>query len=310
MRGRVIKATGSWYNVLDDQGQVHAARIKGKMRLQERRSSNPVVIGDFVELEAGEQNGDQTITTVLPRENYIIRQGARHRTAEHIMAANLSQSVIVATFSLPRTSPGFIDRFMLTSNAYHIPVIIVLNKCDLWTAEESELAGEWRAIYEPLGCPVFTVSALQNLHLEPLREQLKGRVSVVSGHSGVGKSSLLNALYPELALKVGELSRWNKKGQHTTTFTEMFPLPGGGFLIDTPGIKEFGILDFDKAEVSHYFPEMQRLRGECRFHNCLHIQEPGCAVKAAVEKGLIHASRYNSYLGIVQELEDDERIYD
>ncbi|TSA51089.1 MAG: ribosome small subunit-dependent GTPase A [Sphingobacteriales bacterium] len=310
MKARIIKATGSWYNCLTDDGKIISCRIKGKLRLEERRTTNPVVIGDFVEMEMEENSDNGVINEILKRNNYIIRQGSRHRTAEHILAANLDQSVIVVTFNSPRTSSGFVDRFLVTSLAYHIPAVLVLNKMDLWNDEEKQTALAWKNVYEDIGCKVIFTSAETKENISELKKLLSGKVSLISGHSGAGKSSLINSIYPEMNLRTGELSNWSMKGQHTTTFTEMFPLPDGGFIIDSPGIKEFGILDLEKAEVSQFFPEMERYLHDCKFNNCLHVNEPDCAVKKKLEEGFISPSRYNSYLSILEEIDSDKKIYD
>ena len=311
MKGRVIKSTGSWYNVRFEDGTIRQCRIKGKMRLVDRRSTNPVVIGDWVEVEAGARGDeDMQIKEVLPRNNYIIRQSAKHRTAEHILAANLDQALLVASIVEPMTPVGFIDRYLVTATAYHVPAIVVFNKYDIYDEEALEKLDTLTQTYESAGYKVLVTSVEKNLGIEAVKEQLKDQLTLMSGNSGVGKSSLINAIAPELDLVTGEISEVHFKGTHTTTFAEMFPLSFGGDIIDTPGIKEFGILDLEKAEVSHYFPEMDKRRHECRFHNCVHISEPGCAVLKAVENGEIAITRYGSYLGIIEEIETDEKIYD
>lgn len=284
------------------------ARVKGKLRLIDRRTTNPVNIGDRVVVEIGE--GDAVIEEILPRENYIIRQSSRNRTAEHILACNLDQALIMATLSQPRTSTGFIDRFLATATAYHVPALIVLNKMDLYDEQELQFAEEVKSMYHTIGYGVILTSVNDRVGIEEIKNLMKDKISLLAGHSGVGKSTLINAVVPELNLKTAEIASYTEKGKHTTTFAEMFELPFGGFIIDTPGIKEFGILDFEEAEVSHYFPEMEKRLHDCKFHNCLHINEPGCAVKDAVEHGEIAMSRYENYLSIVHELKTDEKIYD
>lgn len=308
MKGRVTKSTGSWYNVRLDDGTMVQARVKGKLRLIDRRTTNPVNIGDRVVVEIGE--GDAVIEEILPRENYIIRQSSRNRTAEHILACNLDQALIMATLSQPRTSTGFIDRFLATATAYHVPALIVLNKMDLYDEQELQFAEEVKSMYHTIGYGVILTSVNDRVGIEEIKNLMKDKISLLAGHSGVGKSTLINAVVPELNLKTAEIASYTEKGKHTTTFAEMFELPFGGFIIDTPGIKEFGILDFEEAEVSHYFPEMEKRLHDCKFHNCLHINEPGCAVKDAVEHGEIAMSRYENYLSIVHELKTDEKIYD
>lgn len=308
MQGRVIKSTGSWYQVKMDNGAVISCRIKGKLRLIERRTTTPVNIGDLVMVNIEE--GDATIQEVLPRSNYIIRQSTHNRTAEHIIAANLDQAIIMATIALPRTSTGFIDRFLVTATAYHIPCIVLFNKTDLYNESEQEQVAQLANIYRQAGFMVVATSAEKNTGVDEVRSLLQGKISLLAGHSGVGKSTLINKIDSKLQLKTAEVAAYNQKGKHTTTFAEMFELPFGGFIIDTPGIKEFGVLDFEAAEVAQYFPEMEKRMHDCRFNNCLHINEPGCAVKAALENGDIAMSRYENYLSIIQELNTDEKIYD
>ena len=308
MKGIITKSTGSWYNVRLEDGNYVQARVKGKLRLVDRRTTNPVNIGDRVLIEMEE--GDSVISEVLPRENYIIRQSSRHRTAEHIIACNLDQAILMATISQPRTSSGFIDRFLVTATAYHIPSVIIFNKLDLYKEKERRILDEMKKIYKNAEYRVVITSAETGEGVEEVQELMKNKTSLLAGHSGVGKSTLINKIVPEMNLKVGELSGYHEKGKHTTTFAEMFELPFGGFIIDTPGIKEFGILDFEESEVSHYFPEMEKRLHDCRFNNCLHINEPGCAVKDGVEKGEVAISRYENYLSIIHELKTDEKIYD
>ncbi len=308
MQGRVIKSTGSWYQVKMDNGAVISCRIKGKLRLIERRTTTPVNIGDLVMVNIEE--GDATIQEVLPRSNYIIRQSTHNRTAEHIIAANLDQAIIMATIAMPRTSTGFIDRFLVTATAYHIPCIVLFNKTDLYNESEQEQVAQLANIYRQAGFMVVATSAEKNTGVDEVRSLLQGKISLLAGHSGVGKSTLINKIDSKLQLKTAEVAAYNQKGKHTTTFAEMFELPFGGFIIDTPGIKEFGVLDFEAAEVAQYFPEMEKRMHDCRFNNCLHINEPGCAVKAALENGDIAMSRYENYLSIIQELNTDEKIYD
>jgi len=308
MKGVITKSTGSWYNVRLENGNYIQARVKGKLRLVDRRTTNPVNIGDRVMIEMEE--GDSVIAEVLPRENYIIRQSSRHRTAEHIIACNLDQAILMATISQPRTSSGFMDRFLVTATAYHIPAVIVFNKLDLYNEKALSVLNEMKKIYTNAGYRILVTSAETNAGVAELKEVMTNKTSLLAGHSGVGKSTLINKIVPEMNLKVGELSGYHEKGKHTTTFAEMFELPFGGFIIDTPGIKEFGILDFEESEVSHYLPEMEKRLHDCRFNNCLHINEPGCAVKEAVEQGEIPISRYENYLSIIHELKTDEKIYD
>ncbi len=298
MRGIVTKSTGSWYQVMDDDGQNYECRIKGKFRTQGIKTTNPIAVGDFVEfeLEPGQQSG--VINTLLPRRNYIIRRSVNLSKQTQIIGANLDQALLVVTLASPATSTGFIDRFLVTAEAYSIPAILVFNKLDLFSDEGLEILAEYMGLYEGLGYPCYAVSALKGEHIQELRELLKDKTTLVSGHSGVGKSTLINAVVPGLELKTGIISEWSDKGKHTTTFAEMIMLPFGGKLIDTPGIRELGIVDIEPQELSHYFPEMRALMNQCKFHNCRHINEPGCAVLEALENGGIDPSRYDSYLSI------------
>ncbi len=308
MKGVVIKSTGSWYDVRLEDGRHLQARVKGKLRLVDRRTTNPVIIGDRVLIES--ENHDAVIAEVLPRDNYIIRQSSRHRAAEHIIACNLDQAFLMATITQPRTSSGFIDRFLVTATAYHVPTVIVFNKLDLYDGKELRTLDEWKQLYDAIGYRVVATSVVTNTGVEEVKAMMTNKTSLLAGHSGVGKSTLINKIVPELNLKIGELSGYHEKGRHTTTFAEMHELPFGGFIIDTPGMKEFGILDFEESEVSQYFPEMAERLHQCRFNNCLHINEPKCAVKEAVESGEIALSRYENYLSIIHELKTDEKIYD
>jgi ribosome biogenesis GTPase / thiamine phosphate phosphatase len=310
LKGIVTKSTGSWYTVRTEDNTYIECRIKGKFRLEDRRSSNPITVGDRVNIEAEEDKITSVITEIHPRKNYIIRQSSKSRTAEHIIAANLDQAIVLVTISMPRTSAGFIDRFLVTAGAYHVPSVIIFNKTDIYSKKEKEKLNEFISIYEKAGYKVLSISALKGDNVIEVEDLLKGKITLISGHSGSGKSTLINKIYPEFKLKTGAISTIHEKGMHTTTFAEMLELPSGGFIIDTPGIKEFGILDFEPAEVSQFFPEMTKLASQCKFNDCLHINEPKCAVKEAVISGEISESRYNSYLGIIAELQTDEKIYD
>ncbi len=298
MRGLVTKSTGSWYLVLGPDGVRYECRIKGKFRTHGIKSTNPVAVGDWVlfELEPGQQKG--IITELEPRKNYIIRKSVNLSKQTQIIGANLDQAILVVTLASPATSTGFIDRFLVTAEAYSIPAILIFNKLDLFSEEGLELLHEFMELYEHLGYPCYAVSALEGEHIEEVRNLLKDKTTVLSGHSGVGKSTLVNAVVPEAAMKTGDISDWSDKGKHTTTFAEMIELPFGGKLIDTPGIRELGIVDIEPQELSHFFPEMRALLNQCKFHNCRHINEPGCAVLQAVEAGEIEPSRYDSYISI------------
>jgi len=298
MHGLVTKSTGSWYQVLDDQGNRYECRIKGKFRTHGIKTTNPIAVGDRVEFEIEQGLQSAIITKLEPRKNYIIRRSVNLSKQTQIIGANLDQAFLVVTLASPPTSTGFIDRFLVTAEAYHIPASLVFNKLDLFSEEGLEILAEYIDIYEELGYTCYTVSALEKENIDDLNEALKDKITLISGHSGVGKSTLINAIIPGLELKTGMISDWSDKGKHTTTFAEMIDLPFGGKLIDTPGIREFGIVDIEPQELSHYFPEMRKLLNQCKFHNCRHINEPGCAVLDALENGEIEPSRYDSYLSI------------
>ncbi len=305
MKGVVYKSTGSWYTVKDETGKMHNARLKGVFKIDDISSTNPIAVGDEVELEVeSETENSAIIGTIIPRRNYINRQSPRAKHQHHIIAANLDQSMLVATLKEPRTSQGFIDRFLVASEAYHVPAVIVFNKTDLYKKKEEEKLAEWKAMYEAVGYTVLSVSVKENKGIEAVAAQLKNKTTLISGHSGVGKSSLLNAILPQLQIRTQDVSGWSGKGLHTTTFAEMYDLPVGGSIIDTPGMREFGMVDISKQELSHYFPEMCKRLGKCQFNNCLHINEPGCAIKEAVVSGAIAEDRYVSYYGILESIEE------
>ncbi len=307
MKGRVIKSTGSWYIVQTDS-QLVSARLKGKFKQDELKLTNPIAVGDWVILEKEPNLETAIITEILPRDNYVIRKSTRKQHFSHIIASNLDQAMLVITMKNPRTSLGFIDRFLVSTESFRIPAILVVNKMDLLAGESAE---DWlldiHEIYEPLGYKVIEVSALYTENPKELFQPiLANNTTLISGHSGVGKSTLLNALIPEAAQSTKEISSFSDKGVHTTTFAELFPLEYEGSLIDTPGIKEFGILDVDDFELSHYFPEMRKYLGQCKYNNCQHVNEPGCMVLKKLEEGYIHPYRYDSYLNILNE-EDNRR---
>jgi len=306
MKGLVYKSTGSWYILRDPSGRSWNARTKGVLKLEDITSTNPVAVGDWVDFEI-ESDAQSTalIDQILPRHNYINRQSPRHKHQHHIVAANLDQTVLVVTIREPRTSQGFIDRFLVAAEMYHVKPVLVFNKSDLYRAKELQLFEALRDMYQPLGYPVLLVSAEKQEGLAELNAVLKDKTTLLSGHSGVGKSSLLNVLFPGMNRKTQDVSGWSGKGQHTTTFAEMFDLPQGGKIIDTPGMREFGIVDLSKQELSHYFPEMKNRIQNCQFNNCLHSNEPGCAIKDAVNQGLIHEDRYVSYRTILDSFEEE-----
>lgn len=300
MNATVYKSTGNWYIVKDDKGNQYNARLLGKFKIDGLTSTNPIAVGDRVTIEPeNELEHSVTITGIEKRENYITRTSPANRHQHHIVASNLDQSLLFATLKDPKTSLGFIDRFLITSEAYHIPSVIVFNKSDLYRKKEAERFAEVKAIYERIGYKVLSMSIEKGDGVEAVKSLLKDKVTLLSGHSGVGKSTFINAVFPELKLKTQDVSGWSGKGLHTTTFAEMFDLPGGGKIIDTPGIRELGLVDISKQELSHYFPEMRALINDCQFNNCMHLNEPGCAVKAAVENGDVNMERYLSYCNIL-----------
>ena len=292
----VVRATGSWYDVLHD-GETVRCRIRGRLRLKGVRSTNPVVVGDEVACEADE-GGDYVIADILPRRNYVIRRASNLSKESHIIAANVDQALLMASLRSPETPTEFVDRFLVTCEAYKVPVTILLSKLDL---QDAEAVAEFRAVYEGAGYRVLEASVREGRGVEEVRELLAGRTTLVSGNSGVGKSTLIQAIDPSLDIRTGEISESHHKGRHTTTFSTMYPLAGGGAVIDTPGIKGFGLIDIDEAELWHYFPEMMRVAPACRFYNCTHTHEPGCAVTEAVKAGEIAWPRYESYLRIRDE---------
>ena len=292
----VVRATGSWYDVLHD-GETVRCHIRGRLRLKGVRSTNPVVVGDEVACEADE-GGDYVIADILPRRNYVIRRASNLSKESHIIAANVDQALLMASLRSPETPTEFVDRFLVTCEAYKVPVTILLSKLDL---QDAEAVAEFRAVYEGAGYRVLEVSVREGRGVEEVRELLAGRTTLVSGNSGVGKSTLIQAIDPSLDIRTGEISESHHKGRHTTTFSTMYPLAGGGAVIDTPGIKGFGLIDIDEAELWHYFPEMMRVAPACRFYNCTHTHEPGCAVTEAVKAGEIAWPRYESYLKIRDE---------
>ncbi|HEY1025101.1 MAG TPA: ribosome small subunit-dependent GTPase A [Sphingobacteriaceae bacterium] len=298
MQGLVVKSTGSWYRVLSDQGKLVDCRIKGKFRIRGITTTNPLAVGDRVDFEMEPDLGTGVITKLHERKNYIIRKSVNLSKQAQIIAANLDQAYLVVTLASPRTSLGFIDRFLVTAEAYDIPAGLIFNKLDLFSDEGLDILAEYENIYTSIGYPCYNVSALKKTNTEQIIELLRDRVTLFSGHSGVGKSTLINSILPGLDLKTGEISEWSDKGQHTTTFAEMFTLPFGGFLIDTPGIRELGIIDIEQQELGHFFPEIRDRMNNCRFNNCRHINEPGCAVLQALDEGEIEPSRYESYLSM------------
>jgi len=306
VKGIVTKSTGSWYTVYLNNGDRIDCRLKGKFRIKGIKSTNPVAVGDHVnfEYEGGKETG--VINEILERKNYIIRKSVNLSKQTHIIASNIDIAFLLVTIDNPPTSPGFIDRFLATAEAYSIPVIILFNKIDMYNDDELEKLAMLDAIYTDIGYECIAISATKKIDIDSVKKLMKGKTTMFSGHSGVGKSTLINALEPTLDLKTAEVSKQHKQGLHTTTFAEMFELSFGGFIIDTPGIKGFGVVDFEPEEITDYFPEFFKLKSKCKFNNCLHINEPKCAIKDAVESDEIAYSRYNSYLQMV---EGDEEHY-
>lgn len=303
MQGLVIKSTGSRYQVRSGN-EIYSCVLKGKIRLEGRKTTNPIAVGDIVDFDI-EDNDEASIKSIHPRKNYIIRKSINLSKQSQILASNLDQTVLLATLVSPRTSLGFIDRFLITSEAYSIPAKIIFNKSDLLSEEMKQAQKEIIDIYSAIGYDCFEVSSNDSAQIEKLRPLFKNKTTLIAGHSGVGKSTFVNALEPGLNLKTGEISAAHAKGMHTTTFAELHPLSFGGNIIDSPGIKELGLVEMKKEEIGHYFPEIRDRMNGCKFNNCLHVNEPKCAIISAVEKGEISAERYASYLGILSGEEMD-----
>jgi len=311
MIGIVYKSTGSWYLVKTREGTAYECRIKGKFRLKGIKSTNPIAVGDKVHFTLETKNNTETgiIDKIFDRKNYIIRKSVNLSKQTHIIASNIDQVFLLITVDNPPTFPSFIDRFLVTAEAYSIPCVLAFNKIDTYTEIERRAEVMYlRDIYENIGYECIEISAKENQNIEAIKNRMKGTVSMFAGHSGVGKSTLVNAIAPELNLKTKEISDQHKQGQHTTTFAEMFDLEFGAKIIDTPGIKGFGIVDMEKEEIDNYFPEFFALKSECKFNNCIHIEEPKCAVKDAVDEGEIAWSRYKTYLQIIEGDENNYRV--
>jgi ribosome biogenesis GTPase / thiamine phosphate phosphatase len=306
MKGVVVKSTGSWYLVRDAESKLHRARLRGKFKLKGMKVSNPLAVGDRVEFDV-ETTGEDTavIHKIEDRENYIIRQSTHKTAFSHIIAANLDQALLIVTLVSPRTSFGFIDRFLVTAEAYDIPTILVFNKTDLYDEEMRDYQRQISHMYQQIGYKSITVSAKSNEGLDEMNDLLHDKTTLLSGHSGVGKSTLINIIVPDLELKTSEISDFSDKGVHTTTFAEMFEVDNNTYIIDTPGIKELGIVDIPKNQLGHFFPEMRERLNQCRFNNCTHFNEPGCAVVEAVRHNEISLTRYESYLSML--MGDDNR---
>ena len=305
MKGLVIKNTGSWYTVRTDDGRDVESKVKGNFRLKEIRSTNPVSVGDRVDIDINNE-GTAFITRIEDRKNYIIRRASNLSIQSHIIAANLDQAMLIVTVNYPITTTVFIDRFLATAEAYSVPVKLVFNKIDRYKGEDKEYLDALINLYTTIGYPCSTLCAKTEEGLDALKAELKDKITLLSGHSGVGKSTIINKLVPGVNLRTGDISEYHNKGMHTTTYSEMIPLPEGGYLIDTPGIKGFGTIEMETAEISHYFPEIFKFSEDCRFNNCSHRHEPGCAVLQALEDHYISESRYKSYLSILEDKEESK----
>lgn len=309
MEGIVIKSTGSWYIVRYGDEKIEC-KIKGKFRIKGIKTTNPVAVGDKVDFEILQKEGIGVIKKINQRRNYIIRKSTKLSKVSHIIASNIDQAFLIVTLAYPRTSTGFIDRFLVTAEAYKIPVIIVFNKIDIYDEVIKKRQQELIDIYSKIGYENFSVSALRGDNLDLLKEKLKDKINLFSGHSGVGKSTLINVIQPGSNLRTADISKQHKKGRQTTTNAEMLELSFGGYIIDSPGIKEFGLIDFDKNEVSHYFPEMRALMNDCKFNNCTHTHEPGCAVKNALKNGDVSKTRYKNYISILNDEYFEEKEWE
>jgi ribosome biogenesis GTPase len=298
MKGMIIKSTGSWYDILGENGTKYKGRLLGKFKIQGLKVTNPIAVGDEVEFEHGKDES-VIINTILPRRNYLVRKSVHKASDGHLIASNLDQTLLVVTLAFPRTSLGFIDRFLVSSEAFRIPALLIFNKTDLYNNELREIQSELEETYLKLNYKSIKTSIITGEGMDELKNIMKGKKSLFSGHSGVGKSSLLNKIAPQYNIKTSEVSEFANKGVHTTTFAEMYELDHNTYIIDTPGIKELGIFEIGEDELSHYFPEMLELLGKCKFHNCKHISEPKCAVIEKVKSGEIAWSRYQSYLSMM-----------
>ncbi|MEO7531821.1 MAG: ribosome small subunit-dependent GTPase A [Sediminibacterium sp.] len=306
MKACIYKSTGSWYVAKAADGKMYNARIKGIFKIEDITSTNPIAVGDEVEMVIEDiQEESAMIDHIHDRKNYVARVSPHNKRQHHIIASNLDQSILFATLKDPKTSQGFMDRFLISCESYHIPAIIVFNKSDIYKKKEMEKFSLLKDIYESIGYKVVLASVQNNIGIDEIKTLLKDKATLLSGHSGVGKSTFINAVFPEFNLRTQEVSGWSGKGLHTTTFAEMFDLANGGQIIDTPGVREFGLVDISKQELSHFFPEMRALINDCQFNNCMHINEPGCAVKDAVNAGTVSVERYASYLTILDTMEDN-----
>jgi len=310
MKGLITKSTGSWYSVRTEDGKYYECRIKGKFRIKGIKSTNPLAVGDWVIFKLENEDKTGVISEILDRKNYIVRKSVNLSKQTHIIGANIDLAFLVVTMAKPHTSTGFIDRFLVTAEAYNIPTIILFNKTDIYELEERAEMMMLNDIYTEIGYQCIEISAKTGQNIDLVKEKMKGNISMFSGHSGVGKSTLINAIDSKLSLKTAEVSHSHNKGQHTTTYAEMFELDFGGFIIDTPGIKGFGLVDMNPEEVGDYFPEIFAVKNQCKFNNCLHTNEPKCAVKEAVDNNEISATRYLSYLSFIEGDEENYRTDD
>jgi len=304
-KGLVIKSTGSWYTIKADDGSIHECRLKGKFRIKGIRNTNPIAVGDIVDYQLADEAN--VISNIHKRRNFIIRKSSNLSKKSQIIAANIDQAFLIVTVNYPVTTTTFIDRFLASAEAYRINVKLIFNKIDLYNKQDKQKLAELKEIYTRIGYKCMEVSATSDINIDLLKEELKGKINVLSGHSGVGKSTLINAIEPNLDLRTGEISEAHLQGRHTTTFSEMFDLENGGYIIDTPGIRGFGVIDMEEDEISHYFTDIFKYSENCQYNNCKHIHEPKCAVKDAIEKGLISYSRYESYLSIILDIEDTNK---
>lgn len=308
MQGIVTKSTGSWYEVRQPDGTNIDCRLRGQFRIKGIKNTNPLVVGDYVEFIV-ENDGSGWITQILPRKNYIDRKSTKLSKISHIIAANIDKAFLVVTLTEPRTSLGFIDRFLIAAEGFRIPVCLVFNKMDIYSDEEKNVVVQLSDLYSSIGYEILRTSTATGEGIKELKETMQGRTVLFSGHSGVGKSALIKAIAPEMDIRIGDISHVHNKGKHTTTFAQMFRIDAiDGFIIDTPGIKEFGLIQYSKEEIRDYFPEIRQYNNCCRFNNCLHVHEPGCAVLKAVEEGKIPSSRYMNYIAILED--DDMKIAD
>lgn len=307
MKGIVVKSTGSWYQVMTEKNTVMNCRARGKIRLEGLKTTNPIAVGDTVvyTLE-NESENTGVITSIEPRRNYLVRKSVNLSKRSHILAANIDRCYLLATLCQPITQQAFIDRFLVAAESFRIPTTLLFNKSDLHTEKEDELFLHYKLIYEKVGYPCVKISAMKESDIQFLKKEIKGKQVMFAGHSGTGKSTLTKAIDPAIDTKIGKISDIHQQGKHTTTFAEMHGVASGGFIIDTPGIKAFGLVDIDKNVLSHYFPEMRAAMNECKFHNCLHINEPDCKIKALVETNEIHPSRYQNYLQMMQNDEEEQ----